>query len=422
MTPAPVAARLPAGSFADDPAVGRLLDLLSADGEQAYVVGGAVRNALIGRESGDIDIATTAEPRLVVARAKAAGLRSIPTGIEHGTVTVLVAHRPFEVTTLRRDVETDGRRATVSFSRDIREDAERRDFTMNALYARADGTVLDPVGGLPDLEARRVRFIGDARTRIREDYLRILRLFRFHADYGEGPLDTEARDAAIALRAGLERLSAERIRSEWLKLLAARRAAEVLPTVAEAGFAERVLGGVARLGPFARLLAGFPAAAPIVRLAALALHGVHDVERLRLRLRLSGAEAEALERAGRVLDRWHGRAETLDAAAARRLVHAFGNAEACDAVAVALACDGLDVGGRLAALAPGLDAPRPRSPWSGAQLIARGIAPGPGMGAILAEAEAVWRDEGFPDDESRHQAILDAVLARGTDRTPPSTP
>lgn len=422
MTPAPAAARLPAGSFADDPAVGRLLALLSADGEQAYVVGGAVRNALIGREPGDIDIATTAEPPVVVARAKAAGLRSIPTGIEHGTVTVLVSHRPFEVTTLRRDVETDGRRATVSFSRDIREDAERRDFTMNALYARADGTVLDPVDGLPDLEARRVRFIGDARTRIREDYLRILRLFRFHADYGEGALDTEARDAAIALRGGLERLSAERIRSEWLKLLAARRAAEVVPVVAEAGFAERVLGGVARLGPFLRLVAGFPAAEPVVRLAALALHGIHDVDRLRLRLRLSGAEGDALERAGRLLDRLHGRAGTVDTAAARRLVHEFGSAEARDALAVALAGDGLDVGRHLAALAPGLDAPRPRSPWSGTRLIARGIAPGPGMGAILAEAEAAWRDEGFPDDENRQNAILDEVLARRDDRTPPSTP
>jgi poly(A) polymerase len=421
MSGAPAATHLPPGSFCDDPVVGRLLGLLSGDGEEAYVVGGAVRNALIGREPGDIDIATTAEPAVVTARASAAGLRSIPTGIEHGTVTVLVDHRPFEVTTLRRDVATDGRRATVSFSRDIGEDAQRRDFTMNALYARADGTVLDPAGGLPDLAARRVRFIGDAQTRIREDYLRILRLFRFHADYGEGPLDAEARDAAIALRDGLSRLSAERIRAEWLKLLAARRAAEVVPVVAEAGFAGLVLGGVARLPAFCRLLAGLPDAAPIVRLAALALHGVHDVDRLSERLRLSGAEAQSMQRAGLLIDRLHGRSAAVDVAAARRLVHELGNAEAIEGLAVALACDGQDVGERLAALSPGLDAPRPRRPWSGAQLSARGIPAGPGMGAILAAAEAAWRDEGFPDDEGRQAAILEETLARMAEGAPPST-
>ncbi|WP_293858680.1 CCA tRNA nucleotidyltransferase [uncultured Alsobacter sp.] len=416
-----VAAHLPPGSFADDPAVARILDLLSSEGDAAYVVGGAVRNALLGLQPGDIDIATTAEPPIVVAKAQAAGLRSIPTGIEHGTVTVLIDHRPFEVTTLRRDVETYGRRATVSFSRDIGEDAQRRDFTMNALYARADGAVLDPVGGLPDLHARRVRFIGDARTRIREDYLRILRLFRFHAEYGEGPLDPQARDAAVALRGGLERLSAERIRAEWLKLLAARRAAEVVPAVAEAGFAQQVLGGVARLAPFARLLAGCPAATPIARLAALALHGSHDVQRLRDRLRLSGAEAQALEQAGLLIDRLHGRAAALDVPGARRLVHELGSAEARNALCVAMVADGLDVAQSLAAVAPGLDAPRPRSPWSGAHLIARGVPPGPGMGAILAAAEAAWRDEGFPDDAVRQNEILDDILERRAGEEPPST-
>jgi poly(A) polymerase len=413
--------RVPKGSFIDDPAVKRILGLLSSDGETAYVVGGAVRNALIGREPGDIDVATTAEPPVVMARAKAAGFRSIPTGIEHGTVTVLVDHRPFEVTTLRRDVATDGRRATVSFSRDIGEDAQRRDFTMNALFAREDGVVLDPVGGLPDLMARRVRFIGDASTRIREDYLRILRLFRFHADYGEGPLDAEARDASIALRDGLDRLSAERIRAEWLKLLAARRAVDVVPVVAEAGFAERVLAGVSRPPAFARLVDGYPGSEPIVRLAALGLHGAHDAHRLQTRLRLSRDETDMLEMAGRVIDRLHGRSGAFDPAGARRLVHEFGSAEARAALAVALAADGADVGARLADLAPGLDPPRPRSPWSGAHLIARGIAPGPQMGAILAAAEAAWRDEGFPEDATRQRSLLDEAVER-VGGVPPSTP
>jgi poly(A) polymerase len=403
---------LPAGSFADDPVVARLLSVLAVDGDEAYVVGGAVRNALLGLRPGDIDVATTAEPKTVTARARTAGMRAVPTGIEHGTVTVLVEHRPFEVTTLRRDVATDGRRATVSFSRDIGEDARRRDFTMNALYARVDGTVLDPVGGLPDLLARRVRFIGDARLRIREDYLRILRLFRFHAEYGEGPLDPQARDAAVDLRDGLALLSAERIRAEWMKLLATRRAVEVVALVAGTGFAGRVLGGVARPATLAALVAGYPRAEPVVRLAALALHGRHDVARLQARLRLSRAEAHRLDVAGTLLDRLHGRVGALDPAGARRLVHELGQDDARDAIAVAAAADGLDVAAVLAALAPGLDAPPPRSPWSGSALLARGIAPGPAMGAILAEAEAAWRDEGFPDEPARHAAILAAVLGR----------
>jgi poly(A) polymerase len=183
----------------------RLLDVLDRDGEEARVVGGAVRNELLGEPVGDVDVATTALPQEVMRRAEAAGFKPVPTGVEHGTVTVVVDGTPFEVTTLREDVETFGRHARVSFGRDWQHDAERRDFTMNALYAARDGTVYDHVGGLDDLKARRVRFIGDPHKRIAEDYLRILRFFRFHAAYGDGGHpDPAGLSACIAARAGLE--------------------------------------------------------------------------------------------------------------------------------------------------------------------------------------------------------------------------
>jgi len=180
-----------------------VLAALDGAGEEARVVGGAVRNALLGEPHGDVDIATTAPPDEVIRRIEAAGFKAVPTGVEHGTVTVVADGRPFEVTTLREDVETFGRHATVAFGRDWRRDAERRDFTMNALSLSRDGTVHDYVGGLDDIAARRVRFIGDAATRIAEDYLRILRFFRFHAAYGEGALDPQGLAACIEARAGL---------------------------------------------------------------------------------------------------------------------------------------------------------------------------------------------------------------------------
>src|SRR6184192_351226 len=200
----------------------RVLGLLNGGGEEARVIGGAVRNALLNIPLGDIDIATTALPDEVVRRAKAAGIKCVPTGIHHGTVTLVVDAQPFEVTTLREDTETFGRKAKVAFGRDWIRDAERRDFTINGLSVGADGVVHDYVGGLYDIAARRVRFIGDPDRRIAEDYLRILRFFRFHAAYGEGAPDGAGVAACIAGRAGLHRLSRERIRMEMLKLLAAK--------------------------------------------------------------------------------------------------------------------------------------------------------------------------------------------------------
>src|ERR1700754_63076 len=201
----------------------RVLELLSGGGTEARVIGGAVRNALLGIPIGDIDIATTALPDEVIRRAGNAGIKSVPTGIAHGTVTLVVDRQPFEITTLREDGETFGRKARVAFGRDWVRDAERRDFTINGLSVDADGIVHDHVGGLADIEARRVRFIGDAGARIAEDYLRILRFFRFHAGYGAGAPDRVGYLACIAGRAGLASLSAERVRMEMLKLLVAER-------------------------------------------------------------------------------------------------------------------------------------------------------------------------------------------------------
>src|SRR5258708_6504441 len=234
-------------------ALATLLALLDRDGEGARGVGGGVRNPLPAEPLGDVDIATTATPDQVIARVEAAGFKAVPTGIEHGTVTVVAAGRPHEVTTLREDVETFGRHATVAFGRDWKRDAERRDFTMNALSLTRDGTIYDYVGAPADIEARRVRFIGDAATRIAEDYLRILRFFRFHAAYGEGAPDPQGLAACIDARAGLEQLSRQRVRMEVFKLLVAKHAVPTLALMTEIGLLEQVLGGVPLLASYANI-------------------------------------------------------------------------------------------------------------------------------------------------------------------------
>src|SRR3979411_1017989 len=233
----------------------RVLELLNGNGEEARVVGGAVRNALLKIPTGDIDIATTALPAEVIRRAKEDGIKSVPTGIDHGTVTLVVDAQPFEVTTLREDTETFGRKAKVAFGRDWVRDAERRDFTINGLSVDADGGVHDHVGGLADIAARRVRFIGDPNQRIAEDYLRILRFFRIHAAYGAGEPDRAGYLACINGRAGLASLSAERVRMEMLKLLIAEGAAVAVQAMADAGLLLPIFGGVAYTGTFAAMIA-----------------------------------------------------------------------------------------------------------------------------------------------------------------------
>jgi len=272
---------------------------LSASGIDTRVVGGAVRNALLGLPVIEaVDLATTAEPERVMALAEEAGLKAVPTGIDHGTVTVIADGLPFEVTTLRRDVETFGRHAKIAYTTSWEEDAKRRDFTLNALYADRDGKVFDPLGGYDDLAAGRVRFIGDAEARIKEDFLRILRFFRFHAYYGKGDMDAAGLKAAVKLRAGLEQLSAERVAGELRRILVASQAARAVDALYDYGLLTGVLGGVPRLGRFERLVAigAANALAPdaSLRLAALAVFVEEDVARLAERLRLSNAEQAVL--------------------------------------------------------------------------------------------------------------------------------
>ena len=276
----------------------RVFSALSKDGVTTRAVGGAVRNTLLGLPVTEIDLATTALPERVMALAKAAGLKAVPTGIEHGTVTVIVDGMPFEVTTLRRDVETYGRHATVAFTEDWEEDAKRRDFTLNALYADRDGTVFDPLGGYGDLVAGRVRFIGEAEDRIKEDYLRILRFFRFNAYYGKGPLDPEGLAACVKLRAGLDQLSAERVAGELRRILVAPQAVRAIEALFDYGLLTDLLASAPRMIRFTRLVAAEEALGlapdPALRLAALAVFVAEDAERLAERLRLSNAEQAVL--------------------------------------------------------------------------------------------------------------------------------
>ena len=391
----------------------RILDVLDGDGEETRIVGGAVRNTLMGIAVSDVDLATTAEPNVVVRRARRAGFTVIPTGIAHGTVTVLVEGRPFEVTTLRRDVTTDGRHAIVAFGRDFAEDAERRDFTMNALSVSRNGVLHDPVGGLPDLHARHVRFIGDARTRIREDYLRILRLFRFHAAYGEGPLDIAARDAAIMERHGLATLSAERINMEIAKLLVARRAAEVVPEIAETGLLGLVLGGVANAARFASAVAiAGDDADGVSRLSALTVMTGEDVPRVRERLRLSNAATKRLERIAAILEISHG-IRTIDDADVDALLFRHDDRAAVRDALVLLHADGggarYDPDWRKAHLRAA-QAPIPDLPVSGNDLLRRGVPPGRSVGAALKTLQARWIRAGFPRDPAVLARLVDEVV------------
>lgn len=233
------------GDWIAAPSTQDLCAVLARGGHRALFVGGCVRNALLGVPVADIDLSTDARPDRVTALCRAAGLKVVPTGIDHGTVTVITGGIAHEVTTFRRDVETFGRRAVVAFSDDVAEDAARRDFTMNALYAEASGAVIDPLGGLPDLIARRVRFVGEAGQRIREDYLRILRFFRFHAIHGDpgAGLDAEGLAACAELADGIGQLSRERVGAEMRKLLLAADPAPAVAAMAQAGVLTHVLPG-----------------------------------------------------------------------------------------------------------------------------------------------------------------------------------
>jgi tRNA nucleotidyltransferase/poly(A) polymerase len=394
-------------------AVAQVLRILNRDGEEARVVGGAVRNTLLGLSPGDIDIATTALPAEVMRRAEAEGFKAVPTGIEHGTVTLVIDGKPFEVTTLREDVETFGRHAKVRFGRDWQRDAERRDFTMNGLSLSPDASVHDYVGGLADIEARHVRFIGDAATRIAEDYLRILRFFRFHACYGDGHPDAAGLHAAILARAGLEHLSRERVRMELMKLMVAPRAVPALAVMAESGLLGPVLGGVPYLASFSNM-AKVEAACGITpdaarRLGALGVWVTEDAERLRERLRLFNVEHARL---AAMADAWWRVSPAMGEAAARALIYRIGPEYFTERTL--LAWTRSDEGAHDAAWRALVSLPErwtaPKFPLKAADFIARGVEKGPVLGSALVCAEQAWISAGFPIDRRALDEIVNHTL------------
>lgn len=368
----------------------------------ARFVGGCVRNALLGQpvDDIDIDIATRLTPEHTIAALRAAGLKAVPTGVEHGTVTAVSGGRPYEITTLRRDVETDGRRAVVAFTTDWAEDAARRDFGLNALYADASGRLHDPMGqGLADLLARRVVFVGDARIRIREDYLRILRFFRFHAWYGHGALDAEGLAACRDGREGLRRLSAERVSKELLKLLAAPDPRPAVAAMGEAGVLAEVLPEAVKPALFDALVDLTDDA--VLRLSALLPSNPQIVDAVARRLRLSNAQRERLVAAAGEI------APTLEPTQARALIYRLGPQAFADRLT------------RGRAARPDLDASAlirlaedwtpPRLPVGGHDLARLGVEPGPRTGRLLRAFEDEWIAADFPADG--HQERLTRLAA-----------
>ena len=375
-----------------------VFNAFKAAGVEVRAVGGVVRNALLGLPVTDVDLATPAPPEQVMRLAADAGLKAIPTGVQHGTVTLIAEHVPYEVTTLREDVESFGRHATVAFTDDWAADARRRDFTMNALYCDASGAVHDPLQGYADLQARRVRFIGDADERIREDYLRILRFFRMTAVYAAGDPDGPSLAAAVRQRNGLAQLSSERIHQELTRLLAASRGPEIVGVMRDYGILTAVLPVaplVERLRRLAEIEAalGWPPNATL-RLAALSIEIPEDAERLRDRLRLSTAEFSVLTLAASApLDLRPG----IDERAAKTWLYRLGPEKYRDLVALGWAGSSLDIQDASAtALATLPDRwQAPQFPLSGADVLAAGVPAGPRVGTILRALEELWIASGF---------------------------
>ncbi|MBN9557021.1 MAG: CCA tRNA nucleotidyltransferase [Alphaproteobacteria bacterium] len=389
-----------------------VMDALSADGGDARFVGGAVRNALLRRPVSDVDIATPLAPDAVIARLKQAGLGAVPTGLAHGTVTAIADGKPFEITTLRRDVTTDGRHATVAFTTDWKEDAARRDFTINAMSADRDGRVFDYFGGAADLAAGRVRFVGDAATRIAEDYLRILRLFRFHAWYGQGEIDRDALAAAAAARAGLATLSGERVQKEMLRLLAAERPVPVLRVMAASGILFDILPGELAIARLERLAAidadSFFTPDPILRLAAL-LPDAAVAREIAERWRLSGADRARLVDLCGATEKI---VSYLSIKEVRKLLYRLGTGPFRDRVFLRWAADPKETNAiQWRALLAVADAwVAPEFPLTGRDVMIAGVPEGPLVGKILAEVEEWWVDSDFTDDEFSLAERLKAVV------------
>ena len=351
-------------------------------------VGGCVRDSLAGRPVNDIDIATVDPPERVLELLAAAGLKGVPTGLQHGTVTAIASHQPFEVTTLRRDVESHGRHATVAFTDDWQADAARRDFTMNALSLSPEGGLFDPFDGRADLAAGRVRFVGRASDRIREDYLRLLRFFRFQATYGRGAPDPEGLAAARELAPGLSRLSGERIRAELVRLLAAEDPVPVLDIMAEAEIWASVLPELGGSSVLKALIAQDRSDGEILRLAALLPVDREAAKRVARRLRLSRRDRERLVAAA-------GGDVPLEPKALRRALYRLGAETISDRLALAAARTALTAEEVRTAWAE-IESWKPlKFPLKGRDALALGVAPGAEVGRLLAELEAWWIEQDF---------------------------
>lgn len=385
----------------------RVFECLNQDGHAARAVGGCVRNSLFALLSDDsdncptvtdIDIATTAKPETVIRFAEAAGLKTVPTGLQHGTITIVAAGEAFEVTTLRRDLATDGRHAEVAFTDDWALDAARRDLTINALYADPDGQIFDPLGGYSDLLKRRVRFVGHPETRIREDYLRILRFFRFYAQYGQGDIDGDGLQACIAERDGLSRLSAERIHQEVLKLLVAPGVSRTVELMRTHGLLTQILPVAPNVSRLNRLIAISKRQDATLNLAALAVHTREDSDRISRHLKLSNAQTDLLRRAAGILDRRE--FACPDIMSARRLLYELGRDKYEKACLFRQALSEEDSGwDEILDLVKNWDVPA--FPITGRDLIAMGYEPGPSLGALLTSLEEVWVRSDFDFDRSR---------------------
>jgi poly(A) polymerase len=405
-----------------DPALQRILTLLNADGGEARVAGGAVRNALMGLPVADVDVATTLRPEKVVERAVTAGIRAVPTGIEHGTVTLVIDGHGFEVTTLRRDIETDGRRAKVVFGTDWQADAERRDLTINALYADAQGEVIDLVNGLPDIETRTVRFIGEAAERIAEDYLRILRFFRFFAHYGSGRPDADGLRACARAKDKLSTLSAERVWSETKKLLSAADPSRALLWMRQAGVLTEVLpetekwgiDGIHGLVAAEKALGWVPD--PMLRLAAIVPPDAARLDALAKRLKMSNAEAARLAT-------WANAPVPPDEVTDvgfDRLLYRHGAEGLILRLKLALASARTAAEGDPAAMRKSArlsvllkraeNYEKPDFPLGGADIVAAGVPAGKRVGEILKELEDFWVERNFALDRAALTARLEDMI------------
>ncbi|AYM81749.1 MULTISPECIES: CCA tRNA nucleotidyltransferase [Agrobacterium] len=406
----------------EKPALKRIFALLNADGGEVRIVGGAVRNALMDLPVVDVDLATTLTPDVVVARAKAAGIKAVPTGIEHGTVTLVIDGEGFEVTTLRRDVETNGRHAQVAFGTDWQTDAERRDLTINALYADEKGEIIDLIDGLPDIETGTVRFIGDAAMRISEDYLRILRFFRFFAHYGSGRPDADGLRASARAKDKLGTLSAERVWSELKKLLSAHDPSRALLWMRQSGVLTEILPETEKWGIDAihGLVATEQALGwavdPMLRLSAILPPDRDRLVALAARLRLSKAEAA-------YLTHWASAAAAdpeLKETALDRLLYRQGVEGVKTRLKLALAAARADVSAgdtamqkvaRLSTLLARAEKfHRPGFPLSGVDVMAAGVEAGPKVGEVLKSLEEKWIDVNFSLDRAALTARLKDML------------